>query len=85
MNYRILYDPPVEREFAKINRQNTVHIVKVMGSLAKNPRPRRSQKLHGRENQYRIRIGDYQVIYVIDDEESFIRVAHIKNRKDVYR
>jgi mRNA interferase RelE/StbE len=53
-------------------------------SLAGDPRPRGAVKLAGR-NDYRIRVGDYRVIYAVDDEERLIIVARIAHRREVYR
>jgi mRNA interferase RelE/StbE len=55
-----------------------------IGLLSKNPRPNGSLKLTN-ENGYRIRIGDYRVIYRIDDKEKEIFIYRVKHRKDAYR
>ena len=53
--------------------------------LADNPRPRGVEKLEGRENRYRIRVGDYRVIYEIHDEVLLVLVVRIGHRREVYR
>ena len=52
--------------------------------LANQPRPAGCRKLKGREG-WRIRAGDYRVIYEIDDQQSTVTVLHIGHRRDVYR
>jgi mRNA interferase RelE/StbE len=52
--------------------------------LAQDPRPRGSLKLRGRE-AWRIRVGDYRVIYEIDDRQRGVTVSHVGHRRDVYR
>ncbi len=53
--------------------------------LMDNPRPRGATKLRGRKNLWRIRVGDYRVVYSIDDEAELIDITHIRHRRDVYR
>jgi mRNA interferase RelE/StbE len=53
-------------------------------SLADDPRPRGVAKLAGRDD-YRIRVGDYRIVYAVDDEERLIIVARIAHRREVYR
>jgi len=54
-------------------------------SLADDPRPPASEKLAARDNIYRIRDGDYRILYAIDDEERRVEIARVRDRKDVYR
>ena len=52
--------------------------------LIENPRPKISKKLKGKDS-YRLRIGDYRIVYNIDDKNKTITVFRIRHRKDVYR
>jgi mRNA interferase RelE/StbE len=52
--------------------------------LADDPRPPGSERLSG-EDRYRIRRGDYRVVYAIDDEQRIVEVVRIGHRRDVYR
>jgi mRNA interferase RelE/StbE len=56
-----------------------------IGALANNPRPYGSEKLQGFEATYRIRQGDYRIVYDIDDTTRTVFVIKVRNRKDVYR
>ena len=53
-------------------------------ALAANPRPVGCVKLAGRDD-YRIRVGDYRVVYAVDDDERLVLVARIAHRREVYR
>jgi mRNA interferase RelE/StbE len=53
-------------------------------ALADEPRPRGAVKLAGRDD-YRIRVGEYRVIYAVDDDDSLVIVARIAHRREVYR
>lgn len=53
-------------------------------ALAEDPRPRGATKLAGRDD-YRIRVGDYRVVYAVDDAARLVIVARIAHRREVYR
>ena len=59
-------------------------IVARITALANDPRPSGSEKLEGEGNKYRIRQGNYRVVYSIDDRERVVLVIKIGDRKDVY-
>ena len=62
--------------FARIDR-------KIM-ALAENPRPPGCKKLKGYKDQWRIRVGDYRVVYTIDDANLLVDVTRIRHRSEVY-
>ena len=53
-------------------------------ALADNPRPAGCKKLKGYKDQWRIRIGDYRVIYIIDNPSKTVTVTHVAHRREVY-
>jgi len=53
--------------------------------LAENPKPPGCRKLIGAENDWRIRVGDYRLIYEIDDAALVVRIWRIRHRREVYR
>jgi mRNA interferase RelE/StbE len=52
--------------------------------LAANPRPSGCRKLRGYKDLWRIRIGDYRVVYIIDDDTKMVSLTRIAHRRDVY-
>ena len=60
-------------------------IVRHVEALAQQPRPPGCGKLQGASDLWRIRVGDYRVVYRIDDQTRFVDVSIIRHRKDVYR
>ena len=54
-------------------------------ALGTNPRPRQSHKLAESESSYRLRVGDYRVIYQVDDEAKLVTVFRIAHRREAYR
>lgn len=55
-----------------------------MNTLKENPYPYGTKKLHGREG-YRIRVGDYRILYVVDESNKCIEIFSVAHRKEVYR
>jgi mRNA interferase RelE/StbE len=60
-------------------------ISQILLSLEQNPRPPGVFKLSGRENQWRLRVGDYRIVYEIDDTAELVTVLRIAHRRQVYR
>jgi mRNA interferase RelE/StbE len=60
-------------------------VVDRIGRLSEDPRPVESEKLAGREDQLRIRQGDYRIVYGVHDRDRTVIVIKIGHRKDVYR
>jgi mRNA interferase RelE/StbE len=73
-----------QKQLAKIDTQTQERIIDSIRALADNPRPSGCKKLSGRP-AWRIRVGDYRVIYEINDRKLVIVVVTLGNRKDVYR
>ena len=82
MNYEIKITRKAQKELAKIPEPYQTKIIDKIYSLKNDPYYN-SKKLVGRDG-YRIRIGDYRIIYEIKNNELVILVIHIGHRKDVY-
>jgi len=82
--YNITIKKSAAKELQDIPKKNLPKIIKHIQSLAENPRPAGSQKLSSRE-QYRIRQGDYRIIYSIDDKDFVVDVVKIGHRREAYR
>lgn len=72
------------KELKKINKLDLQKIIKKISSLCINPKPEGSQKLTSCK-LYRIRQGDYRIVYFIDDDKSEIQIVKIGHRKEIYR
>ena len=84
MKYTLQIVSTAERQFLKLQSSLQNRIKSKFFSLEVEPRPYGSQKLHG-TNFFRIRIGDYRVIYSIDDAHKVVKVLDIGHRREVYR
>ncbi len=85
MPYRIEVKPSAADALAKIPQPHRARIVRKIDRLADNPRPRGAIVLEGKSSLYRIRVGDYRIIYQIQDAELLVLVIRIGSRGDVYR
>jgi len=74
-----------EKDLRRIAGEHIPRILEAIRELAKDPLTERSKKLVGSDLTYRIRVGDYRVIYQFHRERNVIEIARIRHRKDVYR
>ena len=82
--YALHIAPTVERQFLKLSHELQNRIEKKFFLLESDPRPHGSQKLHSTPF-HRIRIGDYRVVYSINDSHKIITILDIGHRREVYR
>jgi mRNA interferase RelE/StbE len=85
MAYTVLLAPPAERQLKAFAPPVQKRLVRRLKTLRDNPRPQGVKKLAGEDDLYRIREGDYRIIYAIQDKELIILVVKIGNRKEIYR
>ena len=83
--YRIEWKPSAVRELKRLDRQSIPRIVEAIVTLSSNPFPHGVRKLQGAERVYRMRVGQYRVIYQIEPESSSLQIMRIRHRKDAYR
>lgn len=81
MPHTIEFTPAAAREFRKLPRDVQVRIARRIDRLAENPRPDGVKKLDG---SYRIRVGDYRVLYQVHDATPLVIVVRIRHRRDAY-
>ena len=84
MSYALAFKPSAEKELRKLSRDVIPRVVAAIQALGEQPRPSGCVKLTHTES-WRIRIGNYRVIYDIDDRSQQIVVLHIGHRREVYR
>lgn len=81
--YTAVLTKKAEKQLDKLSDNIAEPIIKAITELEKNPRPHGYKKLNGRDG-YRIRTGDYRIIYDIYDKELIIDIITLGHRKDVY-
>lgn len=82
--YKILIKKDAEKDLGSLPKADLKRVTKKIRALSESPRPAGCEKLQGEEG-YRIRQGDYRVVYLVDDSEKIVRIVKIGNRKEVYR
>ena len=83
-SYSTLFTKSAAKELESVPTKDRQRIVSRIGSLADEPRPIGVEKLSG-DDKYRIRQGDYRILYEIVDADLIVTVVRIGNRRDVYR
>ena len=84
MNYRVFILPSAQKELERLPQATFERVRNAVLTLAHDPRPPGCSKLKGREG-WRVREGDYRVLYEIDDQQRTVTVLRIRHRRDVYR
>jgi mRNA interferase RelE/StbE len=84
-DYAISFARPVRRELEALERKTALRIVSRIEQLATDPRPVGCRKLHGATDLWRVRIGDYRIIYSVDDDARLVDVIAVRHRRDAYR
>jgi len=85
VSYSLSYRPSVEKDLQSIPHALVARIIARMDRLPSDPFPVQSTKLQGAERLYRLRVGDYRIVYEVDPEARHILVQYVRHRRDVYR
>ena len=84
MAYRIDLTPWAQKYLRALPKRERQRIAAQIDALKADPRPTGCRKLKGREDFYRIRVGDYRVVYQIEDEILLILIVRVGDRKEIY-
>jgi len=84
MPYTVKLKRSAEKELDNLPIKIHDKVINILISLKENPFPRNFKKLRGREG-YRIRVGDYRILYLIDESDKNVEVISVAHRKEVYR
>jgi len=84
MTYQVVIQRPAEKELDALQVSVHKRIVTRLLTLEENPRPTGVKKLQGQES-YRLRVGDYRILYTIDDKSKKVFVVAVGHRREVYR
>ena len=83
--YEVYIERSAERDLKRLSVENFHRMVSHIKALGKNPRPAGSRKIIGSENDWRIRVGKYRIIYEVDDNAKAVKVMKIRTRGEAYR
>ena len=85
MAFRIEWKKSTRKDLRKLPANVTGRIIEAVDGLAENPFPHGVEKLSGSEHAYRIRLGDYRIVYEVVTESKLVEIQRVRHRKDVYR
>lgn len=83
--YKLAFKKSAIKEINSLPKKIIVSVVIVIDNLAENPRPEGCVKLKGKEKLWRVRSGDYRIVYTIEDKIEIEEINRVRHRKDVYR
>ena len=83
--YTVEVTPAAGRQIRKLDRNTQKRILARIEKLEEDPRPRDAAKLQSPEELYRIRVGDYRIIYQVEDDRLIVLIVRVGNRREVYR
>ena len=84
-SYKVIPKPSVEKDLRSLPKSAIVRVLKRLDLLAEDPFPRQALKLEGGEQLYRLRVGDYRVIYSVDQKAKEVVIHYVRHRREVYR
>jgi mRNA interferase RelE/StbE len=85
-SYKVLIKTSAAKEVAAVDsKSDRQKVVGRIRALASNPRLRGAEKLAGYTDRYRVRQGNYRIVYLIDDDAGVVTIFKVGHRKDVYR
>jgi mRNA interferase RelE/StbE len=83
--YEVYLERSAENDLKRLPASTFQRILPQIKALAENPRPPGCHKISGSKSDWRIRIGDYRVIYEIDEKTKAVRIMRVRHRREVYR
>ena len=84
-SYRLIWKRSAEKELRKVPRDAVSLLIELAESLIENPFPAGYKRLVGTEETYRVRIGNYRLIYQIKDKQLIIEIVRVGHRSNVYK
>jgi mRNA interferase RelE/StbE len=85
MSYRVGFKASAEKSLDRLPKAIQARVIEKATALGHDPHPPGSTKLAGPSGLWRVRIGDYRIVYLIDDDQQMVDVRIIAHRRDVYR
>jgi len=84
-SYKILWKRSAEKDLERIEPKHVARIIEAVESFSVDPFPSGCRKLRGVEHFYRIRVGDYRVIYQVDTKARIVVIYYVRHRRKAYR
>ena len=85
MAYQVELTPAAGRDFKRLPRATAQRLAPRIDALAEEPRPAGALAMTGMHGYYRLRVGDYRIIYKVEDARLVVLVIRVANRREAYR
>jgi mRNA interferase RelE/StbE len=85
VSYQVEIAPAAQRDVQRLPPEVIRKVDAAMVELEQTPRPPGCTKLEGSDDEHRVRVGDYRILYVIDDKAKLVTIARVRHRRDAYR
>jgi mRNA interferase RelE/StbE len=82
--YTVNVNRPTEKEIRALDAAIRLRVLQALHSLANEPRPAGCRKLIGSENRWRVRVGDYRIIYAVNDAGRMVEIIAVRHRSKAY-
>jgi mRNA interferase RelE/StbE len=83
--YRLEDTAAARRDLQELPRDILIRIEARIQALTENPRPRGDERVQGTQGGLRVRVGDYRILYTVDDAQQVVTIGRVRHRRDVYR
>ena len=84
-SYNVSFKPSVEKDLRPLPKSVVTRVIELIENLETEPFPRKAIKLSGAERLYRIRVGDYRIVYEVDVRARQVIVHYVRHRREAYR
>jgi mRNA interferase RelE/StbE len=84
-SYSVRFKPSVEKDLRPLSKPLVSRLLKRIDNLKNDPFPHGASKLSGAERLYRIRVGDYRIVYEVNTEAKQVTIHYVRHRREVYR
>ena len=85
MKHTVVITRSPQKALDRLESDMYARITRKLEELEDNPRPMGVEKLSGREDLYRVRVGDWRIVYAIQDQELIVLIVEVAHRREVYR
>ena len=84
-SYNISFKPSVEKDLRPLSKSVVARVIEHIERLKTESFPRQAVKLSGAERLYRLRVGDYRIVYEVDSSAKQVMIQYVRHRREVYR
>ena len=83
--HEVYLERAAERDLKRLSGRDFRRVVARIKALADDPRPQGCRKITGSKSDWRVRVGDYRIIYEVQDKEEVVRVMRVRHRREAYQ